>query len=287
MPELPEVETVVRGLEPFLLKKKFTKILCHSPALRSPIPQKKLSNLCGHEITSIYRRAKYILIDFSDGNTMVSHLGMTGSFTVYPPERHHSICVDRHDHVLFTTDANDIIIYRDPRRFGMIDVVKTDKLSSCKPLENLGVEPLDKMFTAAYLHEKLASRSIAIKPAIMNQNIVVGVGNIYASEALFLSGLHPEISAQDVPLKKLEMLVTSIKDILTRAIESGGSTLRDYRHVGGDEGRFQFHFSVYDREGQACTGCFCRVEKTGGVQRIVQAGRSTFFCPQKQKRDEL
>ena len=283
MPELPEVETVVLGLTPFLLKRKIIDIEVRSSALRIPIPKVRLKSLLQSKIISIKRRAKYIILSFENGQTIISHLGMTGSFTVFPSSRHKEISLDRHDHVVFTTDENVKIIYRDPRRFGIIDVLKTDDILSYKAIINLGPEPLDDDFTADVLFERLKTKSIAIKPAIMDQKVVVGVGNIYASEALFLSSIDPMTPASELSIKKLRVLVDKIKFILQSAIKSGGSTLRDYRRVGGETGYFQFHFSVYDREGEACPGCTCSLKRTGGIRRIVQAGRSTFFCPHKQK----
>lgn len=283
MPELPEVETVMQGLSPFLLKQKINDVDVRSPTLRIPIPKARLKAILHSKIISIVRRAKYILVSFECGQTMIVHLGMTGSFTVFPPSRHKDISLDRHDHVVFTTDGDVKIIYRDPRRFGMVDVIKTSDIPTYKFLRELGPEPLDSGFTADVLFEKLKTRNIAIKPAIMDQKVVVGVGNIYASEALFLSRIHPTTPASDIDIKTLGVLVENIKSILQRAIQSGGSTLRDYRRVGGEAGDFQFHFSVYDKEGEACPDCTCSLKKTGGIQRIVQAGRSTFFCPHKQK----
>lgn len=283
MPELPEVETVMQGLSPFLLKAKMTALDVHSPQLRIPIPKQKLKSLLGVQIVKLERRAKYILIHFANQKTLLVHLGMTGSFTVYLPKQHANIVMDRHDHLAITTDKNVKIIFRDPRRFGMIDVIDTDKISAYKFLAHLGPEPLDESFTAADLKKSLAKRKTAIKVAIMDQKVVVGVGNIYASEALFLSKILPTTPANEVSDKKLTLLVDKIKFILNAAIKSGGSTLRDYRNVGGERGYFQFNFSVYDREGEPCSVCKSSVEKTGGIQRIVQAGRSTFFCPTCQK----
>lgn len=283
MPELPEVETVMQGLIPFLHHQKIASITVRSPSLRIPIPKQKLQSLIGIKVTSLIRRAKYILVHFENAKTAIIHLGMTGSFTVYPPAKHKNITLDRHDHIVMVTDKNDKIIFRDPRRFGMIDVIKTDALSTYKAIERLGVEPLGDDFNATTLKQKLSSRRIAIKVAIMDQSVVVGVGNIYASEALYLSSIDPTTPANLIDDKKLKILVNNIKKILKAAIESGGSTLRDYRRVGGETGYFQFHFSVYDRAGEACPDCTCSLKKTGGIQRIVQGGRSTFYCATLQK----
>lgn len=285
MPELPEVETVMQGLIPFLDHQKISSLDIRSSALRIPIPKVKLQSLVDVRITSLKRRAKYILVNFENKKTLIAHLGMTGSFTVYPPSKHKNIALDRHDHIMMVTDKNHKIVFRDPRRFGIIDVVNTDALQSYKALEKLGVEPLEDDFNADLLKEKLSTRRIAIKVAIMDQSVVVGVGNIYASEALFLSSMDPTIPANLLSQKALKILVKNIKKVLRAAIESGGSTLRDYRHVGGEHGYFQFNFSVYGKEGEACPDCTCSLKKTGGIRRIIQAGRSTFYCSTRQKLD--
>lgn len=283
MPELPEVETVMQGLTPFLMSRKITAMDVRSPKLRIPIPKQKLKSFIGASVTGVERRAKYIFIHFNNNKTIIVHLGMTGSFSVYPPQRYAEIDMDRHDHLVMTTDKNVKIIYRDPRRFGMVDVVGTDDISSYKAIKILGPEPLEDAFTSRVLAEKIKNKKTPIKVAIMDQAIVVGVGNIYASEALFLSAINPTTPACDVSDKKLSLLVDKIKFILNAAIQSGGSTLRDYRRVGGETGYFQFNFSVYDREGEACVTCKSSLKKSGGIQRIVQAGRSTFYCATCQK----
>ena len=282
MPELPEVETVMQGLRSFWEDRKITRIECRSPAVRKPLPVLELQALCGARIISVRRRAKYILVSFAHGKTMVAHLGMTGSFTVFLPKQVQDISLDRHDHLVMTMEDDTVIVYRDPRRFGVIDVVETEGVDSAPYFAHLGPEPLEEGFTAATLRAALAKRTAAIKPVVMDQSVVVGVGNIYASEALYLSGIHPETPANTVSAKQAAVLVKNIRAILTAAIQSGGSTLRDYRRVGGERGYFQFQFSVYDRAGQACPDCTCSLKRTGGIQRIVQSGRSTFFCPTKQ-----
>ena len=286
MPELPEVETVMRGLEPALSGKRFAKIDVYSPALRIPIPRSKILSLIGIKIRNLERRAKYILIHFENQKTMVVHLGMTGSFTILTISEFKKFIRDRHDHIVFATSSKHMIVFRDPRRFGMIDVIDQGDILSYKPLANLGPEPLENSFTADVLAKAIATRSSPIKPVLMDQKIVVGVGNIYASEALYMSGISPLQPANNIPLKKLKLLVQNIKKILSAAIDSGGSTLRDYRNAKGELGYFQFQFSVDDKEGDACTNCTCNLSKTGGILRIMQAGRSTFFCATRQKLEE-
>lgn len=282
MPELPEVETVMQGLRSFLEGRKISHVECRSPSLRKPLPSMELQGLCGLRILPLRRRAKYILVPFAHGKTLVAHLGMTGSFTVFLPEQVPDMQLDRHDHVVITMEDGTTIVYRDPRRFGVMDVLASDTLSTTGYFADLGPEPLQDSFTAERLLTVLRTRKSAIKPALMDQSVVVGVGNIYASEALYLSGIHPETPANQISLERMAVLVQKIKAILTSAIQSGGSTLRDYRRVGGERGYFQFQFSVYDRAGQACPDCTCSLKRTGGIQRIVQSGRSTFFCPVKQ-----
>lgn len=282
MPELPEVETVMQGLRSFLEGRKISHVECRSPSLRKPLPSMELQGLCGLRILPLRRRAKYILVPFAHGKTLVAHLGMTGSFTVFLPEQVPDMQLDRHDHVVITMEDGTTIVYRDPRRFGVMDVLASDTLSTTGYFADLGPEPLEDSFTAERLLAALRTRKSAIKPALMDQSVVVGVGNIYASEALYLSGIHPETPANQISLERMAVLVQKIKAILTAAIRSGGSTLRDYRRVGGERGYFQFQFSVYDRVGQACPDCTCSLKRTGGIQRIVQSGRSTFFCPVKQ-----
>lgn len=282
MPELPEVETVMQGLRSFLEGRKISHVECRSPSLRKPLPSMELQGLCGLRILPLRRRAKYILVPFAHGKTLVAHLGMTGSFTVFLPEQVPDMQLDRHDHVVVTMEDGTTIVYRDPRRFGVMDVLASDTLSTTGYFADLGPEPLEDSFTAERLLTVLRTRKSAIKPALMDQSMVVGVGNIYASEALYLSGIHPETPANQISLERMAVLVQKIKAILTAAIQSGGSTLRDYRRVGGERGYFQFQFSVYDRAGQACPDCTCSLKRTGGIQRIVQSGRSTFFCPVKQ-----
>lgn len=283
MPELPEVETVKSGVAPFLENHSFISVSVYSPALRIPLPRQKLCALAGQKILSVTRRAKYILVNFSNRKTMIVHLGMTGAMTIFPPHDKIILPRDRHDHVVFNMDDGVRIVYRDPRRFGVIDVVNSDDVFQSKYFSHLGVEPLEKDFTPEYLRDAMKVRRAPIKTVIMDQSVVVGVGNIYASEALYLSRIHPETPAQDLSFLQIKKLVSAIKTILTAAIKSGGSTLRDYRHTNGDMGYFQFHFAVYDKAGKACPDCRCSLKKTGGIQRIVQAGRSSFFCPTVQK----
>jgi formamidopyrimidine-DNA glycosylase len=282
MPELPEVETVMNGLRQFLLGKKITRAKLFTPKIRNIVPKKIPKTIEKHSVLNVYRRAKYMVFDFDNGYSMIVHLGMTGVFrTILPGQKKFE--QDIHDHFLMQIEDGVEIVFRDPRRFGVLDVLKTDEVPQSKYLGHLGIEPLSREFTAKKLHADLVRRSLPIKQAIMDQKIVVGVGNIYASEALFMSHIDPRRAANSLDEQELSNLVKNIKSVLRAAIKNGGSTLRDYRNIGGERGYFQMHFGVYDREGKPCPDCTCDAEKTGGVKRIVQGNRSTFYCESKQR----
>lgn len=284
MPELPEVETVLRSLKPVLEGRRIVEVRVLSPKLRTAIPKKKIEALIGQGIISGERRAKYMLWNFENGQTLVSHLGMSGVFRLRPraETKTAKFTPEKHDHVWLRLDDGAELVYRDPRRFGVLDVVAAEGLSECAYLKNLGPEPLDKKFSAAVLHRALDGKKQAIKQAIMDQRVVVGVGNIYASEALYDARIHPERAAGSLTMGECTALVQAIKAILKSAIADGGSTLRDYRQIGGERGYFQTKFNVYDREGEFCPDKSCSCHKKGGIKRLVQGGRSTFFCPGKQ-----
>lgn len=282
MPELPEVETVVRGLRGPLSGKKITSAQVFSLKIRTLIPTTLTKDITGTKIETVWRRAKYILISLNNAHTIVIHLGMTGSVQLIP--RAPKIYTpQKHDHFFVRLADGSGFVFSDPRRFGVLDLVRTEELNEWKSLRDLGPEPLEKSFTGAALQEMMAGRKTAIKLALLNQNILVGVGNIYASEALFQAGISPLKAAHLVRGEKAEKLCAAIKKVLNASIRAGGSTLKDYRHATGEVGFFQDRFSVYDREGESCRGCTCDVKKTGGVKRVVQGGRSTFYCATKQK----
>lgn len=275
MPELPEVETVMRGLSAVLMGRHFTSIEMRRKNLRFALPKSMDEHLCGKKITGLSRRAKYILISFTGNKTLIVHLGMSGRMVI----DNGASQPHKHDHVIFQTSAHHQIKFNDPRRFGMMDVVDSDKVHQHKLLKHLGVEPLDTAFSGAALHAKLKSKKVAVKLAIMDQQVVVGVGNIYACEALFASHIHPQRPSHSLSLDECAALVAAIKSVLKRAIAKGGSSLRDYVQADGELGYFQHEFAVYGREGEPCKGCTCKSKK---VLRITQGGRSTFFCPTKQ-----
>ncbi|MDX1922621.1 MAG: bifunctional DNA-formamidopyrimidine glycosylase/DNA-(apurinic or apyrimidinic site) lyase [Alphaproteobacteria bacterium] len=276
MPELPEVETVMRGLSAVLIGRSFTSIELRRKDLRFPLPKNMERVLRGQPITSLARRAKYILINFANEQSLIVHLGMSGRMVIDDGKSN----VQKHDHVIFRTNKNHSIRFNDPRRFGMMDIVATSKTNTHKLLKHLGPEPLDAAFTGEALFAKLKPKKVAVKLAIMDQRVVVGVGNIYACEALYAAGIHPARPANKVTLSECTALVAAIKAVLKRAIAKGGSTLRDYVQADGELGYFQHEFMVYGREGEACKDC---THKSKTIQRITQGGRSTFFCPVKQK----
>ncbi len=280
MPELPEVETVCRGLSKALKGQKIEAVTVNRKDLRIPFP-KHLSEIAGAKIESIGRRAKYILIRLSNGETMIVHLGMSGRMVVKAKGEAYS--PEKHDHLLLKMQDGTKVVFNDARRFGLVDLVATGDLNQHRLFQHLGPEPLEVAFNAEYLAQKFKGKKVAVKLAIMDQTIVVGVGNIYASEALFRAGIDPKRKAQTLKKPALDKLVSSIRIVLQDAIKAGGSSLRDYVQADGELGYFQHHWAVYDKAGQKCPGCTCDIKKTGGIQKFTQGQRSTFHCPRKQK----
>jgi formamidopyrimidine-DNA glycosylase len=269
MPELPEVETTVRGLRPVLEGQRITAVQMRRPDLRRPFPEDLGQRLTGATVTALGRRAKYGLIDTTRGDTMIFHLGMSGRWRVDPAE------VLPHDHLILETATHRLAL-NDARRFGSVDLVATDSLAAFPAFAALGPEPLGPDLTAAYLHRMLKDRIASIKLMLLDQRIVAGLGNIYVCEALFLAGISPKRAAGKVSRARLERLVPAIRTVLLAAIEAGGSTLRDYAKPDGELGYFSKQFAVYGREGQPCA--------CGGlVQRYAEGGRSTFWCPTCQR----
>lgn len=273
MPELPEVETVCQGLAALITGATIKNVKLHRENLRIPFPKDFEQKLAGRTIKNISRRAKYLLFTLDDASVILAHLGMSGNFSV---EKSLPKKCKKHDHVVFTLTDKRVVIYNDPRRFGLITWVSADNLSEHPLLSHLGPEPFSKDFSAKYLKNALLSRKAPIKPVLMDQEFVVGVGNIYASEALFLAGISPEKPAY-LAVKQAEVLVKVIRQVLAAAIESGGSSLRDFLQVSGETGYFQHAFKVYERAGEPCFTC------DSPIQTIRQAGRSTFYCKRCQK----
>lgn len=279
MPELPEVETVCRGLDPVMRGQTILRAEIRRKDLRKPFPRGLKQALEGVRILRISRRAKYILAHLDSGKILVIHLGMSGRVQIegagYVPKTH--------DHFILHLKNRRVIVLNDARRFGVVFLVDENEMEDHPAFAVLGPEPLANDFNGPFLAARLKGKKTAIKTAIMDQSVVVGVGNIYASEALFMAGISPKRVAATVTGERAEKLADAIRRVLRKAIEKGGSTLRDHRRVDGELGYFQHHFAVYDRAGQACPGCECDILKTKGIRRIVQGGRSSFYCTGKQK----
>jgi formamidopyrimidine-DNA glycosylase len=267
MPELPEVETTIRGLAPVLDGRRLAKVEARRPDLRGALPVDLGQRLTGARVTGLRRRGKYGLIDTDRGDTLVFHLGMSGRWRVDPSE------IDKHDHFILETDEGRRVALNDPRRFGSLDLVRTDALGEWPAFKALGPEPFD--LDAGDLKRRLAGRKAAIKLLLLDQRIIAGLGNIYVCEALYRAGIHPKRAGGSVSLAKLKQLVPAIREVLTEASAAGGSTLRDFASPDGELGYFSKAFAVFDRAGLPC-------ERGGTVRRIVQGGRSTFYCPRCQ-----
>ena len=270
MPELPEVETTVRGLIPVLEGRRLVSIETRREDLRRPFPPDLRQRLTGAVVTALGRRAKYGLIDTDRGDTLLFHLGMSGRWRIDPAD------IGPHDHVLIETDRQRRLSLNDPRRFGSLDLVRTDALASYGPFARMGPEPLGDEFSAAYLREALRERLAPIKALLLDQAIVAGLGNIYVCEALHMARIAPGRAGGRISTPRLAALVDAVKAVLLSAIEAGGSTLRDYAQPDGELGYFSKQFLVYGREGEACA---CGAT----IRRRVDGGRSTFFCGQCQR----
>ena len=280
MPELPEVETVRRGLAPVLEGRRLVRAVARRPDLRFPLPDGFGQRLTGRTVATVGRRAKYLLIGLDDGANLIAHLGMSGRFRIYTdgaPE------LEKHDHVIFSTDQGAEIRFNDPRRFGFMDLADAGELDVHPMLKDLGPEPLSDAFNAASLSSALKGRRTPIKAALLDQSVVAGLGNIYVAEALFRAGISPKRRAATIAGGRAMKLHRAIVDVLNQAIAAGGSSISDHRQTNGELGYFQHSFAVYGRDGEACPGCDCDVEKSGGIQRIQQSGRSTFYCTKRQR----
>ena len=283
MPELPEVETVKRGLEEFIINESIKKVYLSKFSLRFPWPKDFVSKIVGKKIISIKRRAKYIIIGLSDNYSIIAHLGMSGSYKVLKKGELQDYIILKHDHLIIDLD-NFKVVYNDPRRFGYIDLTNQDP-ETHKFLSSLGPEPLSNYFNADNLAETLLNKNKPIKNTLLDQNIVSGLGNIYVCEALFRSKINPKkncsklITSKGKPRKNLILLVKKINEVIKEAIKAGGSSLRDFSNTSGKMGYFQSSFNVYNRENEKCLLGSCN----GVVKRIIQSGRSTFFCSKCQK----
>jgi len=283
MPELPEVETVRRGLAPVLDGAVLARVEARRPDLRFPLPDGFVQRLTGARIGQMSRRAKYLLAPLDRGDVLVMHLGMSGRFEIAsakarqrPGEFHYAPAADeKHAHVLFHTEQGETVTYFDPRRFGYMDLIAAEALEEHPWFKGLGPEPLGEDFTAVHLKTEFEGRKQNVKATLLDQRVVAGLGNIYVCEALHRAGIAPERAAGSLKRRTLAGLVDTVRLVLAEAIEAGGSTLRDYAAADGALGYFQHRFKAYGREGEPCLlpGC------GGVIGRIVQGGRSTFFCP--------
>lgn len=286
MPELPEVETVRRGLAPAMEGHRILTAEVRREGLRWPFPMRLAERLEGARVEGLRRRSKYILADLDSGEVMLIHLGMSGRMTVsglsapfVPGEFHHAHPPrEKHDHVVFHMETGARVTFNDPRRFGALDLISRAQTETHPLLKSLGPEPLGNAFSANYLEERFKGRKGAVKSLLLDQKIVAGLGNIYVCEALYRAGIHPERAGGRISARRLETLTAHIRDVLNEAIDAGGSSLRDYRQAGGELGYFQHRFKVYDRQGAACSAPGC----SGTIRRIVQSGRSSYYCPKCQ-----
>jgi len=288
MPELPEVETVRRGLEPAMVGATLTEVEARRPDLRFPLPPDFAARLAGRKVVSLGRRAKYLLADLSSGDVLVMHLGMTGRFLIAAPDGAVAAPGEfvheagegsagegrRHDHVVFRLSNGFTVTYNDARRFGFMDLVPRAGLAASRHFRGMGVEPLGNELSGPLIESLFARKAAPLKAALLDQRLVAGLGNIYVSEALHRAALAPERPAGTLTPKEAAALAGAIRDVLAEAVEAGGSTLRDYRHTDGSLGYFQHCFRVYDREGEPCPTPGCG----GRVERLVQSGRSTYWC---------
>ncbi len=287
MPELPEVETVCRGLRPVLEGRVLAQVVQRRPDLRFPLPLGFARRLQGRRIARLERRAKYILMHIDPSDTrgvaevLLVHLGMSGRMTLLPTGSNQPYL--DHDHVVFVTEDGRQVRFNDARRFGFMDLFDASAMAAHPRLAGLGPEPLSDAFDGAALARALAGKATPIKAALLDQAVVAGLGNIYVSEALYAAGLSPKRLARTVQGARAARLAAAVKQVLTRAIAAGGSSLRDYVQATGELGYFQHSWAVYGREGEACPACHCDPAGSGGIRRLVQSGRSTFYCPRRQR----
>lgn len=290
MPELPEVETVRLGLAPALVGARFARVLLRRPNLRFPFPDRFAERLEGRTVRDLARRAKYLVAGLDSGESLIMHLGMSGRFDVALPDGRNLSPGDfyldgalgnaKHDHVVLAMSNGSTVTYNDVRRFGFMDLVPTETLGACRHFAGMGIEPLSESLTPEAVARLFRGRITPLKAALLDQRLIAGLGNIYVCEALHRAGLHPEAPAGSLartdggPTPQAKRLTRVIGDVLREAVAAGGSTLRDYAHTDGGTGAFQHAFRVYDRVGHACGARGC----TGTIERIVQSGRSTFFC---------
>ena len=281
MPELPEVETVRRGLAPIMEGREFVRVEARRPDLRFPFPDKFAERITGTRLLRLGRQAKFLTGELSSGEMLVMHLGMTGRFTIdgtTTADFSHSPNTNaKHDHVVFHIEGGASVTYNDPRRFGFMEIWSVDEFHEYPRLKKLGPEPLSNNFHADYLNTTLSGKNTPIKTALLDQSIIAGLGNIYVCEALFRAGVSPKRKAATVAGKRVERLVPAINAIIAEAIAAGGSSISDFASTDGSLGYFQHGFDVYDREGEPCKTCGAQ------IKRLMQSGRSSFYCSSCQR----
>ncbi|KFI28832.1 bifunctional DNA-formamidopyrimidine glycosylase/DNA-(apurinic or apyrimidinic site) lyase [Paenirhodobacter enshiensis] len=277
MPELPEVETVRRGLVPAMEGRRIAHVTLNRPDLRWPLPENMATRLEGARVERLRRRSKYILADLDTGESLLIHLGMSGRMLVsgimLGDYHFEHPAPEKHDHVVLDMEGGARVTFNDARRFGAMDLVRTDREAAHWLLAGLGPEPLGNDFSEAYLIARLHERKSPVKTVLLDQHVVAGLGNIYVNEVLFRAGIDPRRQAARIAAKRIGQIVPLVREVLSEAIEAGGSSLRDHRQASGKLGYFQHTFRVYDREGEPCPVCGTP------IRRIVQSGRSSFFCP--------
>ncbi|NCC21349.1 MAG: bifunctional DNA-formamidopyrimidine glycosylase/DNA-(apurinic or apyrimidinic site) lyase [Alphaproteobacteria bacterium] len=282
MPELPEVETIRRGLADVLPGRVIRAVDVRRPDLRVPFPERFVERVTGQTVISVLRRGKYLVMPLGSGESVIFHLGMSGRISIAPESRWDG--PKTHDHLVWRIAGGAVVAFNDARRFGMVLMSMAGAPWQAHPaFASMGPEPLGNEFFGQALMERLVKGRRPLKTALLDQSVVAGLGNIYVCEALFLAGLSPFLPCNQLDEAGADRLVRAVRTVLTKAIEAGGSTLRDYARINGETGYFQFAFSVYDRESRRCPDCACDLSETGGVRRVVQAGRSTFYCPVKQE----
>lgn len=276
MPELPEVETVRRGLAPAMEGKRILRVETRRPDLRFPLPENFAGRLTGARVTSLARRAKYLAAELSTGEALIMHLGMTGRFTIAGDPTasfHHAAGGDaKHDHVVFALEGGQSVTFNDARRFGFMHLWPLDRIETYPGFDGLGPEPISNEFSGGYLKRAFAGKKAPVKAALLDQRVVAGVGNIYACEALHRAGVAPDRLAGSIGGARLERLAATVREVIVEAIAAGGSSISDFSAADGSLGYFQHGFRVYDREGEPCLGC------ARPVKRLVQSGRSSFWC---------
>lgn len=279
MPELPEVETIKNAIKKSIGYSNIVKVNVNNNRLREKIPEDFVQTIENTKITNFQRIAKYIVIDLNNGQSIICHLGMSGRIKICDelPQP-----LAKHDHVIIETSTG-FLIYNDARRFGLMTHCATKDLDQHHLFAKIGLDPFDESLNDIYLLNKLKAKKIPIKVALLDQSIINGIGNIYASEALYTAGISPLRASCELSLKECERLIVEVRKTLDKAIKAGGSTLRDYQKPDGSLGYFQNMHCVYNKTGQQCPECKCNIQKTGGIQKVVQAGRSTFYCPTLQK----